>query len=152
MGMASSTFDASRKLRIKDPGAIHFGKGREDMYLGASWANDLLATESNGTTIRKRCSEPVLGCVTFCQAGKVPGINQRHGTIGVLVVVGTHGNRPGSIESRICHRVLRDERHGQDRNHNPIAPRDADFIRSDNPVMGGDRTSFAGRRAISSCQ
>jgi len=42
----SSTFDASRKLRIKDPGAIHFGKGREDMYLGASWANDLLATDS----------------------------------------------------------------------------------------------------------
>jgi hypothetical protein len=47
---ASFSFDASRKLRINDPGAIHFGKGREDMYLdmypGASWANDLLATDS----------------------------------------------------------------------------------------------------------
>src|ERR1700730_19077847 len=43
---ASLSFDASRNLRIKDPGAIHFGKGREDMYPGASWANDLLATDS----------------------------------------------------------------------------------------------------------
>ena len=46
MYSASLSFDASRKLRINDPGAIHFGKGREDMYPGASWANDLLATDS----------------------------------------------------------------------------------------------------------
>jgi hypothetical protein len=35
-----------KKVADDDPGAIHFGKAREDMYPGASWANDLLATDS----------------------------------------------------------------------------------------------------------
>jgi hypothetical protein len=44
--------------------------------------------------------------ILYCH-GKVPGISQRHRTVRVLVVAGTHGNRPGSIESRVRRSSLR---------------------------------------------
>src|SRR5271166_5604488 len=50
--------------------------------------------------------------------GKMFDRRKSRAAIWVFVLVVIHCNPPVSIESRISHRVLRDERHGQDRNHN----------------------------------